>query len=81
MVKLTQAIRRQQPTNCLSVLDHFVGLARKGLKKLLNQLMRIICTKIKTKDMHNLRKSGNQKQESTVNFTTVIIIKTQLIRK
>ena len=23
---------RQQPTNCLSVFDHFVGLALKGLK-------------------------------------------------
>ena len=31
MVKHTQAIRRQQPINCLSVLDHFVGLALKGL--------------------------------------------------
>ena len=25
-------IRQQQPTNCLSVFDHFVGLALKGLK-------------------------------------------------
>ena len=32
MVKHTQAIRRQQPTNCLSMFDHFVGLALKGLK-------------------------------------------------
>ena len=31
MVKHTQAIRRQQPTNCLSVFGHFVGLALKGL--------------------------------------------------
>ena len=31
MVKQTQIIRRQQLTNCLSVLDHFVGLALKGL--------------------------------------------------
>ena len=28
---LKQLIRRQQPTNCLSKLDHFVGLALKGL--------------------------------------------------
>ena len=27
MVKHTQTIRRQQPANCLSVLDHFAGLA------------------------------------------------------
>ena len=26
MVKHTQTIRPQQPTNCLSVFDHFVGL-------------------------------------------------------
>ena len=30
MVKHTQTICRQQPTNCLSVFDHFVGL---GLKR------------------------------------------------
>ena len=32
MVKHTQTIRRQQPANCLSVSDHFVGLAFKELK-------------------------------------------------
>ena len=31
MVKPTQTIRRQPPTKCLSVFDHFVGLALKGL--------------------------------------------------
>ena len=31
MVKQTQLIRRQQPTNCLSVFDHFVKLAFIGL--------------------------------------------------
>ena len=31
MVKHTQAMRLQQPTNCLSVFDHFVGLVLKGL--------------------------------------------------
>ena len=31
MVKHTQAIRWQQPTKCLSVFDHFVKLALKGL--------------------------------------------------
>ena len=36
MVKLTQAIRRLLPTNCLSVFDHFVGLALKGLSELIN---------------------------------------------
>ena len=33
MVKNTQTIRRQKPTNCLSVFDHFVGLALKWLRK------------------------------------------------
>ena len=32
MVKHTQTIRRQQPTNWLRVFDHFVKLALKGLK-------------------------------------------------
>ena len=32
IVKHIQTIRREQPTNCLSVLDHFVGLALKGLR-------------------------------------------------
>ena len=31
MVKQTKAIRRLLPTNFLSVFDHFVGLALKGL--------------------------------------------------
>ena len=31
MVKHTQTIRRQKPTNCLSVFDHFLGLTLKGL--------------------------------------------------
>ena len=32
MVKHAQTVCRQQPTNCLSGFDHFVGLALKGLK-------------------------------------------------
>ena len=31
MVKHTQTIRQQLPTNCLSVFDHFVILVLKGL--------------------------------------------------
>ena len=37
MVKHTQTIHRQQPTNCLSMCDHFVELAVKGLKMLIAQ--------------------------------------------
>ena len=32
MVKHSERICRQKPTNCLSVFDHFVGLAHKGLR-------------------------------------------------
>ena len=32
MVKHTQTIRPQKPTNCLSVFNHFMGLALKGLR-------------------------------------------------
>ena len=31
MVKHTQTIRWQEPKNCLSMFDHFMGLAPKGL--------------------------------------------------
>ena len=31
MADQTRTIRRQQPTNCLSVFDHFAELALKGL--------------------------------------------------
>ena len=34
MVKHIQTIRQQKPTNCLSVFDHFVELALKGLKEI-----------------------------------------------
>ena len=34
MVKRTQTIRRLLPTNCLSVFDHFVGVALKGSTKI-----------------------------------------------
>ena len=38
-VKNTQTIRRLLPTNCLSVSDHFVGLALKGLTSDLENLL------------------------------------------
>ena len=31
MIKHTEKIRLQKPTNCLNVFDHFVGLVPKGL--------------------------------------------------
>ena len=36
MVKHTQTIRWQQPANCLSVFDHFVGLVLKEFKVIQN---------------------------------------------
>ena len=39
MVKHTQIIRRQEPTNCLSVFDHFVGFVLKGLRHLLSDVL------------------------------------------
>ena len=43
MVKHTQTIRRQQSTDYLSVLDHFVGLALKGLFKKAVEIERMTC--------------------------------------
>ena len=37
MIKHTGTIRRKQPTNGLSVFDHFVGLELKGLKMSLSR--------------------------------------------
>ena len=34
MVKHIQTIPRQQPTNCLCVFDHFVGLVLKEIKRM-----------------------------------------------
>ena len=45
MIKHTQIIRRQ--TNCLSVFDHFVGLALKGLTKKTNNVPDIIQNLVK----------------------------------
>ena len=36
MAKHTQRIRQQLPTNCLSVFDHFVGLALKSSSKIIH---------------------------------------------
>ena len=43
MVKHTQTICRQQPTNCLSVFDHFVNLTLKGLKDNYVQITERLC--------------------------------------
>ena len=51
MDKHTQKIRRQQPRNCLSVFDHFVGLALKGLnlhEMKLKVLFQFVCIEFLT---------------------------------
>ena len=57
MVKPTQKIRRQQPTNFLSVFDHFVELELKGLaKKFLEITKTNLIDLDKMKDAINLDK-------------------------
>ena len=51
MVKHTQKIRRQQPTNCLSVFDHFLELALKWLSTT------EVCIYIADKGMHLVQKT------------------------
>ena len=49
MVKDTQTIFRQQPTNCLSVFGHFVELGLKGLTVILLLLhSRLIYLQVQT---------------------------------
>ena len=55
MVKHTQTIRRQKLTNCLSVFDHFVGLALKGLKMQIFYNWKISCQKLKQKKRRSSR--------------------------
>ena len=42
MVRNTQTIRRQQPTNYFSVFDNFVGLALKVLRQVIVIITRIV---------------------------------------
>ena len=41
MDKHTQAVRRQQSTNFVSVFEHFVGLALKGLRNVKAQYLNV----------------------------------------
>ena len=47
MVKNTQTIVGKLPTSCLSVFDHFVGLARKGLKLLQTRKVKKVLEAVK----------------------------------
>ena len=48
MAKHTQTTRRQLPTNCLRVFDHFVELAQKGLRPCQTSLNEFSCKKMLT---------------------------------
>ena len=62
MAKHTQIIRRLLPTNCLSVFEHFVGLALKGLRNknlfevAVNEVsVEVICVELfKIKNKHTI---------------------------
>ena len=53
MAKQTQTIRRQEPTNCLSLFDHFVGLA---LKRIINPKILKFVGSTKPQSLRILRK-------------------------
>ena len=62
MVKHTQTIRPQEPTNCLNVFDYFVGLALKGLTEI-NKNTKVGRKKTKnTEKKRNIIKQEMQKQ-------------------
>ena len=60
MVKHTQTIRWLFPTNCLSVFDHFVGLALKGLKILSQQTNTLSKLKIKLCKVTTITKTSHR---------------------
>ena len=66
MVKHIQTIRWQVATNCLSVFDHFVGLALKCLNKN-NQTKKIFACCIFCRDI------GNFKIQSNIKFFIVLV--------
>ena len=57
MVSHTHTTHRLLPMNCLSVLDHFVGLTLKGFGDIRNDNGKLICAPTK---LCNLRLSKNK---------------------
>ena len=57
MVKYTQTICRQKPTNYLSVFDHFVGLALIGLRNIRSNVLRLFLKKLTLLIQENLTKT------------------------
>ena len=60
MVKHTQTIRRQLPTNCLSVFDHFANLALKGLKNEITRAQFLPIPQIAEPNAVQLKKNNSQ---------------------
>ena len=58
MVKHTQTIPRLLPTNCLSVFDHFVGLALKGIP-----IPCLVCDELES---DHLESEGSQQEVTPV---------------
>ena len=60
MAKHTQTICRQQPTNCLSVFNHFVGLALKGLNNWKSTsktiIVKVVFSKVACTDQQIIRR-------------------------
>ena len=73
MVKHIQTIRRREATNCLSVFDHFVGLALKGLNKN-NQIKKIFACCIFCREIANFKIQSNIKFFIVLVFLSVFII-------
>ena len=67
MVKYTQTIRRQQPTNCLSEFDHFVGMALKRLKRMIKTMSNILA-KVLNRTLQLFFKKGLLRRCFPVNF-------------
>ena len=64
MVKHSQTTRRQQPTNCLSVFDHFLELALKGLKDICNIFVTLLSGIIKNRMPQAVKKMNSRLLET-----------------
>ena len=72
MVKHTQTIRRQLPTNSPSVFDHFVGLALKGLNVVSASFL-LVC-------FLSLKESSCEKRKKIVYFTSIALFVFEIIK-
>ena len=67
MIKHTQTIRRLLPTNCLSVFDHFVGLAVKQLNLKSNNIE--VINNARKAHLFNSKKSWVKKNDKAFHVT------------